>query len=244
VAGSYEASRRIESTFSILQTATQSSVTANPDGSIQISMLKDIGGAPKTWREVGPLVYREVGGQTHTKFVADKDGRIQYWISDDFLPVELFQPVHGLRSAGMLKSVGVLFLITLVLTLLTWFGGWIVRRRFHAPLVMTVAQKRWRLASRLGVVLLLAMMLGWVQMIASGLDASNDTLAHHLTALYLLGAIAGLGALAMLVEAVLRVLRGPGGWLVRLGEIFLGLSGLYALWGILAYGLANFNYTY
>ena len=244
VAGSYEASRRIESTFSILQTATQSSVTANPDGSIQISMLKDLGGAPKTWREVGPLVYREVGGQTHTKFVADKDGRIQYWISDDFLPVELFQPVHGLRSAGMLKSVGVLFLITLVLTLLTWFGGWIVRRRFHAPLVMTVAQKRWRLASRLGVVLLLAMMLGWVQMIASGLDASNDTLAHHLTALYLLGAIAGLGAVAMLVEAVLRVLRGPGGWLVRLGEIFLGLSGLYALWGILAYGLANFNYTF
>ncbi|HWU76237.1 MAG TPA: serine hydrolase domain-containing protein [Rhodanobacter sp.] len=244
VVGSYEASRRIESTFSILQTVTQSSVTANPDGSIQISMLKDIGGAPKTWREVGPLVYREVGGQAHTKFVADKDGHIQYWISDDFLPVELFQPVHGLRSAGMLKSVGVLFLLTLVLTLLIWFGGWIVRRRFHAPLAMTVAQKRWRLASRLGVVLLLVMMLGWVQMIASGLDASNDTIAHHLTALYLLGAIAGLGALAMLVEAVLRVLRGPGGWLVRLGEIFLGLSGLYALWGILAYGLANFNYTF
>jgi hypothetical protein len=49
---------------------------------------------------------------------------------------------------------------------------------------------------------------------------------------------------AILVEAVLRVLRGPGGWLVRLGEVFLGLAGLYALWGVLAYGLANFNYTF
>jgi CubicO group peptidase (beta-lactamase class C family) len=244
VVGSYEASRRIESTFGILQTVSQSSVTANPDGSIQIGMLKDISGTPKTWREVGPLVYREVGGQTHTKFVADKDGRIRYWISDDFLPVELFQPVHGLRSTGMLKTVGVLFLVILVLTLVTWFGGWIVRRRFHAPLVMTRAQKRWRLASRLGVVLLLAMMLGWVHFVATGLDDSNDALARHLTVLYVIGVLAALGAVAMLVEAVLRVARGPGGWLVRLGEVLLGLSGLYALWGILAYGLANFNYTF
>lgn len=244
VVGSYEASRRIESTFGILQTVSQSSVTANPDGSIQIGMLKDISGTPKTWREVGPLVYREVGGQTHTKFVADKDGRIRYWISDDFLPVELFQPVHGLRSTGMLKTVGVLFLVILVLTLVTWFGGWIVRRRFHAPLVMTRAQKRWRLASRLGVVLLLAMMLGWVHFVATGLDDSNDALARHLTVLYVIGVLAALGAVAMLVEAVLRVARGPGGWLVRSGEVLLGLSGLYALWGILAYGLANFNYTF
>ena len=244
VAGSYEATRRIESTFDILQTVSQSSVTAHPDGSIRIDMLKDISGTPKTWREVGPLTWREVGGQTHTKFVVDKDGHIQYWISDDFLPVELFQPVHGLRSTGMLKSVGVLFLVTLVLTLVIWFGGWIVRRRFHAPLLMTRAQKRWRLASRLGVVLLLLMMFGWVQMISNGLEASNNAVGHYLTALYILGVLAALGAIAMLVEAVLRVLRGPGGWLVRLGEVFLGLGALYALWGICAYGLANFNYTY
>jgi hypothetical protein len=149
-----------------------------------------------------------------------------------------------LRSSGMLKSVGVLFLVTLVLTLLIWVGGWIVRRRFHAPLVMTRAHKLWRLASRLGVLLQLVMILGWVQMIASGTEASNNTVAHHLTALYLFSVIAALGAIAMLVEAVLRVLRGPGGWLVRLGEVCLGLSALYALWAICAYGFANFNYTF
>ncbi|MEO8778524.1 MAG: serine hydrolase domain-containing protein [Rhodanobacter sp.] len=244
VVGSYEASRRIESTFSVLQVLSQSSVTADPDGTIQVSMLKDLSGTPKTWREVGPLTYREVDGQSHTKFVADKDGHIQYWISDDFPPVELFQPVHGLRSAGMLKSVGVLFLVTLLLTLAIWFGGWVVRRRFHAPLVMTRAQKRWRLASRLGVVLLLLMMSGWIYFIATGLDAANNVMGHGLTALYIVGVIAALGTIAMLIEAVLRVWRGPGGWLVRLGEVFLGLSALYGLWAICAYGLANFNYTY
>jgi CubicO group peptidase (beta-lactamase class C family) len=244
VAGSYEASRRIESTFSVLQALSQSSVTANPDGTIQLAPLKDLSGTPKTWREVGPLTYREVGGQTHTKFVTDKDGNIQYWISDDFLPVELFQPVRGLRSAGMLKSVGVLFLATWVLTLVIWFGGWIVRRRFRTPLLMTQWQRRLRLASRLGVILQLVMLLSWVQMISSGIESSNNTVAHYLTALYILGVIAALGAIAMLVEAVLRVARGPGGWLVRLGEICLGLSALYALWSIGAYGFANFNYTF
>ena len=56
--------------------------------------------------------------------------------------------------------------------------------------------------------------------------------------------LAAIGALAMLVEAVLRVARGPGGWLVRLGEFVLGLCALYALWGIVVYGLANFSFTY
>lgn len=244
VAGSYEMSRRIESTFGVMQAFSQSSVTANPDDTIQISVLKNVSGAPKSWREVGPLTWREVGGQAHTKFIADAEGRIQYWISDDFLPVLVFQPVHGLRSAGMLRSVGTVFVATLLLTLATWFGGWIVRRRFHAPLLMGTAQKRWRLASRLGVLLLLVMMLGWFQMIASGLDASSHMIALYLTTLYIVSAIAALGAVAMLVDAVWRVRRGPGGWLVRLGETALGLSALYALWAIVSYGLANFHYPF
>ncbi|WP_165418400.1 serine hydrolase domain-containing protein [Dyella amyloliquefaciens] len=244
VAGAYEVTRRIESTFSVLQALTQSSVIAQPDGTIKIEALKDLSGTPKTWREVGPLVYREVGGQAHTKFITDKDGRIQYWISDDFLPVELFQPVHGLRSIGMLKSLGVLFLVTLVLTVVIWFGGWVVRRRFHAPLVMTRGQRRLRLASRLGAVLLLVMVCSWLLMISSGIEASNHTIGLLLTALYILGVLTALGAIAMLIHAVLRVLRGPGGWLARLGEVFIGLSALYGLWAICAYGLANFNYTF
>ncbi|MEO9079068.1 MAG: serine hydrolase domain-containing protein [Rhodanobacter sp.] len=244
VVGSYEASRRIESTFSVLQVLSQTSVTADADGMIQFGALKDLSGTPKTWREVGPLTYREVGGQSHTKFITDKDGNIQYWISDDFLPVEVFQPVHGLRSASMLKTVGVLFLVTLVLTLLSWFGGWIVRRRFGVSLVMTPAQKRWRLVSRLGAFLLLLMIFGWVYFISSGLDDANSVIGRWLTALYIVGVLAACGAIAMLVEAGLRILRGPGGWLVRLGEMFLGLTALYGLWAIVAYGLANFNYTY
>jgi hypothetical protein len=63
-------------------------------------------------------------------------------------------------------------------------------------------------------------------------------------ALYVVSALAAIGAIVVVVEAALRVLRGPGGWLVRAGEAVLGVLALYALWAICVYGLANFSMTY
>ena len=244
VAGWYLASRRLETSFRLLYALTQTSVTANPDGTIQIDALKDLSGTPRTWREVAPMTWREVGGQTHTKFVTDGDGNIRYWISDDFLPVEVFQPVHGLKSFGMVKLLGSLFIAILVLTLLIWIGGAIVRRRFRKPLLLTRSQFAWRLASRLGAIAYLVMLLVWVWLFAVVFADNDNQLDGKLTVLYVLGVLAGLGAIAIVIEAILRILRGPGGWLVRLGEVVLGLAGLYGLWAIVVYGLANFSYVY
>jgi CubicO group peptidase (beta-lactamase class C family) len=244
VAGWYLSSRRIVSGLRLLYALTQSSVTANPDGTIQIAALTDSGGTPMTWREVGPLTYREVGGQTHTKFVTGKNGRIRYWISDDFLPVMVFMPVHGLQNFGLLKPLGTAFIVVLLLTLAIWIGGAIVRRRMRAKLVLTRSEFWWRLASRLGVIMLLVLLFAWFEMFNFVFATASGKLNGYLTVMYVLGVLAAIGALAMLVEAVLRVARGPGGWLVRLGEFVLGLCALYALWGIVVYGLANFSFTY
>ncbi|MEO6967615.1 MAG: serine hydrolase domain-containing protein [Rhodanobacteraceae bacterium] len=244
VAGWYMGSRRIVSGLRLAYALTQTGVTANPDGTIQFAELTDLSGTPKTWREVGPLTYLEVGGQTHTKFVTDKNGHIRYWISDDFLPVEVFQPVHGLQSFGMLKSLGIAFIVALLLALVIWIGGAIVRRRMRTKLVLTRSQFWLRLASRVGVILQLLLLIGWVWLFTYVFATANGKLNGYLMALYVLGVLAAIGALAMLVEAVLRIVRGPGGWLVRIGEVVLGLCALYALWGIVVYGLANFSFIY
>ncbi|MGH8216198.1 MAG: serine hydrolase domain-containing protein [Rhodanobacteraceae bacterium] len=244
VAGWYLSTRRIESGLRLIYAFTQTHVTANPDGTIQIGVLTDLSGTPRTWREVGPLTWREVGGQTLTKFVAGKDGRIRYWISDDFLPVFVFQPVHGLQSFGMLKPLGTAFIVVLLLTLAIWIGGAIVRRRMRRKLVLTRGEFWWRLASRVGVILLLLLLCGWFAMFTYVFATASGELNGYLTAIYVLGVLATIGALAMLVEAVLRIVRGPGGWLVRLGEAVLGLCALYGLWGIVFYGLINFSFTY
>ena len=197
VVGSYLASRRKESALRLIFQLGQTQVAAAPDGTIMVDAFKDPSGAVKKWREVGPLTYREVGGQTHLKFVTDADGNIDHLATDDFLPVELIQRVHGIEQIGMLKLFGLGTLAVCVLTLVLWFGGWIVRRRFARPLEMTSQQARVRLAARLGALLYIAVVAGWVGLITA--VTIDETL--------LLG-----GALNRLDRRALCPGRGGGHW--------------------------------
>ena len=243
VAGWYASSRRIDSALRLLGGISQSQVSAESDGTIKIDVLKDAAGNPKAWREVGPLVWREVGGQTHTRFVTDKDGSVSFWISDDFLPVLIFQRVHGLEQSLDFKILMGALAAVLLFTVAIWIGGAIARYRFSRPLALPPFAARLRLASRLGVLTLIAMLAGWGVLFAQLSDASAH-LDTTLMALYVVSALAAIGAIVVVVEAALRVLRGPGGWLVRAGEAVLGVLALYALWAICVYGLANFSMTY
>jgi len=243
VAGSYVPSRRLESAFRIFNGLEQMSVTALPSGEITVSLLKDLAGVPKHWREVGPLTYREVGGQTHLKFVTDSDGHVAYWVSDDFIPVMLFQKVHGFGQKGWLTWMGSVCLGVLILTIAIWIGGGIVRRRFKTPLLVTLQEKRLRLASRVGACLMVAVVVAWAVTFDVLLNA-NGSIDGVLTCAYIVGLLGLLGALAILAEAARRVRRGPGGPLVRVGEVLLALCALYGLWAIFFFGFASFSYRY
>ncbi len=242
VVGWYMFSRRNEGVFGILNGLSQVHVTALPSGEIEVSLLKNLAGVPKRWREVGPLTYREVDGQTHLEFVTDSDGHVAYWICDDFLPVMIFQKVHGLGQSGELTWMGTLCLTVLVVTVAIWIGGGIVRRRFKTPLRVTLQERRFRLASRVGTVLMLAMVCSWVAVFGSLSDTGS--INSVLTIAYIVALLALLGALAVVAEAVRRVLRGPGGWLVRTGEALLGLCAIYGIWVIHFFGFANFSYRW
>ena len=242
VAGWYMFSIRNDGVFRILNGLGQVHVTALPSGEIEASLLKNLAGAPMRWREVGPLTYREVGGQTHLKFVTDSEGHIAYWISNGFLPVSVFQKVHGLGQTGELTSMGEVCLMVLILTLAIWIGGGIVRRRFKTPLLVTLQEKRLRLASRVGILLMLAMVCAWVAVFASLTDGAS--INGVLTIAYIAGLLALFGALAVLAETVRRIVRGPGGWLVRSAEALLGLCAVYGIWAILFFGFADFSYRW
>jgi len=242
VAGWYGSSRKIASALQLLSALGQSEVVAKPDGTITIDVLKDTAGNPKVWREVGPLTYREVGGQTHTKFVTDGSGAVSYWISDDFLPVLIFQRIHGLEQLNVMKIMMGLLGVSLVMVLVTWIGGWLVRRHYDQPLDLPPSAAGWRLASRIGVLVIIAMFAGWVLLFS--LLTNGGEIGAMLMALYVLGVLALVSAAVIVIEAVLRVLRGPGGLLVRAGELVLGVSALYLIWAIFDYGLANFSFVY
>jgi hypothetical protein len=90
---------------------------------------------------------------------------------------------------------------------------------------------------------MLAIVCAWEALFAV-VNTANGSISGRLTIVYIVGLLGLLGAVAVLAAAVRRVLRGPGGWLVRSGEVLLGLCAIYGIWVILFFGLANFSYQY
>ncbi|HEX5353225.1 MAG TPA: serine hydrolase domain-containing protein [Rhodanobacteraceae bacterium] len=244
VAGWYWASRREDSAFRLLFMLGQVQVVALPNGEITVSMLKDPSGALKHWREVGPLDYVAVNGQSHLRFVANPDGSIRWWATDDFPPVELFQPVHGLEQHGWFALLTKIAIAVFVLTLLVWIGGAITRWRFKRKLAFAPGQFWLRLAARIGVILQLAVVAGWLMLLAwfsKPLSLFHSDIGGWLNLLYVLGVLGILGGIAIILDAAWRIVRGPGGVLARVSGFVLGLCALYGIWAIIAYGLVNFN---
>jgi len=245
VTGYYIASRRKDSALKLFFQIGQTKVSALPDGEVTVAALKDDSGAVKKWREVGPLTYREVHGQTHLKFVTRADGKIDHLATDDFIPVEMFQRVYGFEQLNDLTIFGLATLGACALALVVWFSGWIVRWRFDRPLQISGGRARLRLVSRLGALVFLLIVFGWLGLITaiSGDEflLFNGGLNSWIAILYVLGVLGYLGGFAMIANGVSRLMTGPGGWLVRAGDLVLALAGLYGIWAIYDYGLANFQ---
>jgi CubicO group peptidase (beta-lactamase class C family) len=240
VAGWYETSRRGDRALLPFYALAQVNVSARSDGTIEVSMLKNLAGVPLRWREVGPLYYRQVDGQSHLKFTADQNGRILSWTSDAFIPVFIFQRVDGLKSMGSLKLLFPCFIAVFVLSLLIRLGAWIARRRLGLHLELTRTQRWVHLAARIGAIALLAVPAGWLLVLSNEAAILNPSIVGKMIVMYLLGVIAILGGIAIVAETVMRVRRGPGGWLVRSGEIVVAAAAVYGIWFISAFGLVNF----
>ena len=68
--------------------------------------------------------------------------------------------------------------------------------------------------------------------------------SNWLILLYILGVLGILGGIAIVLDALWRIVRGPGGLLCRASEEVLALCAIYGIWAIVAYGLVNFNLHY
>ena len=240
VSGYYTSSRQIRRALRFVYVLGQTQVSALPDGTVEVSMLKDPAGNPLKWHEVGPLYYQQDNGQAHLKFNADTNGNVTSWTSDDFIPVEIPLRVNGLESLGSVKVLLVGTIAVFVLSLLIRLGAWIARRKLGLKLGLSRRDQWVHLAARLGVILFIVTLLGWVVILSDEDSILSASIVPKMQALYTLGVLTLIGMLGVIAETVIRVMRGPGGWLVRIGEVIVALGALYAIWFILAFGMVNF----
>jgi CubicO group peptidase (beta-lactamase class C family) len=240
VAGWYESSRRVERALAFVYTLAQSNVTANPDGTIEVSALKNAAGEPFKWREVAPLRYRQVGGYAYVVFGTDANGNVISWSTDYYNQVSVEQRVTGLRTQASIKLLLTICASIIVLSLLIRLGAWIARRRLKLRLNLSKGENWLHAVARIGAIAFLVVLVGWPMLLSSEGAILSPSLPGNMLILYVVGVIAVIGAIAMIAEAVIRVLRGPGGWLVRIGEILVALAALYAIWFLFAMQFVNF----
>jgi CubicO group peptidase (beta-lactamase class C family) len=151
LAGQYDGSRREDTSFaSLANLFSQTSVTVDGNGHVVASSVTGLNGEPKTFEEIAPFVWRDVGGK---ELLAAKvaAGKVVMWAAGEDAPALVYTPTPAWRNGLWLIPLLFISIAALLLTVVAWPIVAIVRRRYGAafPLQGTAALSyRWvRIAS-------------------------------------------------------------------------------------------------
>jgi CubicO group peptidase (beta-lactamase class C family) len=247
VAGAYKVSRRFESSIlALLNVLGQAKIVADKkDNTIFIDdAFKNANGQPKQFREVGPMLWREVDGQDKIAFVKDASGNLVAYI--DF-PFMVFQEIENTLDKSMVNYVILGFSLTVItLTLLLWPVGGGLRRHYEKPLTLDSPARRRRMILLLICLIDLLFAVGFVAVLSSlekpgGMGANGDMWLHLVQ---VLGVLGGLGALFAVFNAIVSWSDKQQWVWSRIWNALLALACVGAFWFAFHWHLLNFNLNY
>jgi CubicO group peptidase (beta-lactamase class C family) len=246
VAGRYAGSRRAETTFFRLFTLLgESAITANEDGTITVPGLTALNEQPKRWREVGPFVWREVGGKE--RLVAQvQDGRVRQISADSLAGIMTFLPVPVGRSSAWIVPTISLAVGVLLLTVIAWPVAAILRRRRGIAFPLTGREALAYKATRIAAAVLLIFLLGWLLIVQAGeadLASYDGRLDAWFVLLYLLGFIGLVGAGVAVWNAWLGI-QAKRAWSSTAWRGVLAVSCIAVVWFGFAFNLIRVTVQY
>jgi hypothetical protein len=246
LAGTYDNSRRSESSFlNLLNLVGQATIAVHEDTTISLSPLTGLNGEPKRWREISPLVWREVDGK-HLLSAKVERGDVVMLSGDELSPFMMFLPTPWWRSPAI-KWLVLAAAMILLLTVVFWPVTALVRRHYQAPPAVTgreaLAHRAVRLAAALVVVVLAAWMATLMTMLSDP-DALSPRLDPWLWALQLLTLVSLVGAAAVAVWNTRLVWSGARRWPARTWSVALTAACLLLLWAGFTFNLIGFSVNY
>ncbi|HEX5491231.1 MAG TPA: serine hydrolase domain-containing protein [Candidatus Udaeobacter sp.] len=228
VTGVYEGTRRGETTFlKILALLDQFSVTSDKEGVVRVEGMKNQSGDLKRWREIAPLIYREVDGLEKIGFRRNASGFV-----DELLPFPAIYEGQRVPWYASKVFVGVLVggsLLLALLTVLLWPVAAIIRKRYQRPLFDTKSNRLLYFFSRIVCLGQVIFVLAPIIMFSQGLEhivILGDAINPWLQAFHVTGWILIAGMVLLIITAV-RFVRLPGhGFWFRAHAILLALGGI------------------
>ena len=237
VSGVYDGTRRGETTFlRILALLGQFRATSDKEGVIQIEGMKNQSGELKRWREIAPLIYREVDGLEKIGFRRDPSGAVS-----ELLPFPAIYEGQRVPWYASKILVGLLVggsLLLALLTVLLWPVAVIIRKRYQRPLFSTRDNRVLYVLSRIICLAQVVFILAPILTFSQGLEhivILGNAINPWLQAYHVIGWVL-MGGVVLLIVAAIRFVRLPGhGFWFRAHAILLAFGGI-------AFGLFAWQY--
>ncbi|MGN6516605.1 MAG: serine hydrolase domain-containing protein, partial [Rhizomicrobium sp.] len=173
--GQYDGSRREDTTFaSFVNLLTQVAISANDSGHL-ITPMTGLNGESKTFEEIAPFLWRQVGGKD---LLAAKvlDGKVVMW-GEGNDPSGAYTPVPGYRNAAWLLPALELSFLALLLATIAWPVAAVTRRRYGAPLALEgLRARRW---THIAIAAEVLVMAGWLTLIVGMMSTFYWTWAPY-----------------------------------------------------------------
>ncbi len=245
VAGTYWVSRRSQTNVAaVVNSLDQARVSVNSDGTISVDQAKDFAGNPKHYREIAPLFFRDVNGQSHLAFIKDYAGR-QIAVTD--LPIFVFQPVPALKSQNLNLTIVLFAAVMFLLTLLFWPLNAILRAHYGHRVELKPQYRSLRRWVRLVCVLDLVCLGGftaWLMSVEDNIALLSSHFDMKLHLLQVAGALGALGAIISIVYCV-RSWKDEGLWVwTKAWNTLLMLACLAFAFYVLNWHMLNFRLNY
>ena len=228
VSGVYNGTRRADTTFlKILALLDQFRVSSDKDGILTVEGNKNRSGELKKWKEIAPLVYREVDGSERIAFRGDASCGVREMLPFPAIYEGQRVPWHASKTFVGLVIGGSLLLA--LLTVLLWPVAVLIRKRYQRPLFTVKSDRVLYFLSRIVCLGELIFILAPVIMFSQGLEhivILGDAINPWLQAFHIFGWFVMTGIVLLLVAAV-RFVRLPGqGFWFRAHAIFLAIGGI------------------
>jgi hypothetical protein len=228
VSGLYDGTRRAETTFlRILALVDQFKVSSDKEGVLQIEGMKNQSGELKRWREIAPLIYREIDGLERIGFRRDASGAVR-----EMLPFPAIYEGQRVPWYASKIFIGLLVggsLLLALLTVLLWPVAVIIRKRYQRPLFSTKSDRVLYFLSRIVCLAEVVFILAPIVALSQGLEhivILGDAINPWLQAFHVVGWVLMAGVVLLIIAAV-RFVRLPGHSLwFRAHAILLAIGGV------------------